>query len=156
VTSGAVLLPWDVTLGGVWTIRSSMPFSARAGRDLNNDGATTDYVPGTTRNTGNRTLDLAPVNAWRALNGLGPIAATQIDTNNYNSVDLRLSKSFALGASRKKVEVVGQVFNVFGTTNLLASGGSGAWVDNALSDSFGRILTAFNRQQGEVAIRFAW
>jgi len=26
------------------------------------------------------------------------------------------------------------------------------WVDNALSDAFGRILTAFNRQQGEVAV----
>ena len=63
VSSGAVLLPWEVTLGGVWTIRSSMPFSGRAGRDLNNDGATTDYVPGTTRNMGNRGLDLTLVNA---------------------------------------------------------------------------------------------
>jgi carboxypeptidase family protein len=156
VSSGAVLLPLDVTLGGVWTIRSSMPFSARAGRDLNNDGATTDYVPGTTRNTGNRVLDLGLVNAWRASNGLGSIALSQIDSNRYNSVDLRLSKSFDLGVSRRKIELVGQVFNVFGTTNLLASGGNGAWVDNALSDSFGRILTAFNRQQGEVAVRFAW
>ena len=155
VGSGAVLLPWDLTLGGVWTLRSSMPFSARAGRDLNNDGATTDYVPETTRNQGNRGLDLGFVNAWRAANGLTPIAASQIDSNRYNSLDVRLSKAFAL-ASGHKVEFIGQVFNLFGTNNLLASGGNGAWVDNSLSDSFGRILTAFNRQQGEVAVRYTW
>ena len=55
MASGSVLLPYDINLGGVWTLRSTMPFSARAGRDLNGDGvATTDYVPGTTRNQGNR------------------------------------------------------------------------------------------------------
>ena len=155
VGSGAVLLPWDVTLGAVWTLRSSMPFSARAGRDLNSDSATTDYVPGTTRNQGNRGLDLGFVNAWRATNGLAPIAAAQIDSNRYNSLDVRLSKSFAL-ASSHKIEFIGQVFNLFGTDNLLASGGNGSWVDNSLSDSFGRILTAFNRQQGEVAVRYSW
>jgi hypothetical protein len=50
---------------------------------------------------------------------------------------------------------VGQLLNILGTKNLLASGGNGASVDNALSDAFGRVLTAFNRQQGEVAVRFA-
>ena len=73
-----------------------MPFSARAGRDLNNDGATTNCI-----NLEPRGIRVTvrwiwrAVNAWRAVNGLGPITATQIDTNNYNSVDLRLSKSFA-------------------------------------------------------------
>jgi hypothetical protein len=45
--SGAYLLPGDVTFGMVWTLRSTAPFSARAGVDLNGDGANTDYVPGT-------------------------------------------------------------------------------------------------------------
>lgn len=156
VSSGSVLLPWDVTVGGVWTIRSTMPFSARAGRDLNNDGATTDYVPGTTRNQGNRDLDLTFVNAYRALNRLGEISADQIDSNRFNSVDLRVSKAFLLGASQNRIELIGQVFNVFGTNNLLSSGGQGSWVDNALSDSFGRILSASNRQQAELALRFVW
>jgi hypothetical protein len=40
------------------------------------------------------------------------------------------------------------VFNLFGTDNLEA-----AWNTNALSDSFGRILQAFNRQQAELAVR---
>ena len=156
VSSGSVLLPWEVTAGAVWTVRSTMPFSARAGRDLNNDGATTDYVPGTSRNQGNRSLDLTAVNAYRSINGLGPIAESQIDSNRYNSVDLRVSKAFHVGSGNQRVELIGQVFNVFGTNNLLASGGQGSWVDNALSDSFGRILSASNRQQGELAIRIVW
>jgi hypothetical protein len=56
----------------------------------------------------------------------------------------------------KKVEIVGQIFNIMGSDNLLASGGLGGYVNNALSDSFGRILAAGNRQQAELAVRFAW
>ena len=104
------------------------------------DGGTTDYVPGTSNNQGNRTLDINLVNAWRAVNGLGPISASQFDSNRFNSVDLRVSKALPLGANRK-AELVAQVFNVFGTDNLLPPGGD-SYVENALSDSFGKILNA--------------
>ncbi len=164
VASGAVLLPYEVTLGAIWTVRSTMPFSAVAGRDLNGDGLATDYVPGTTSNIANRdnTAMLAAVNAWRASNGLGPIAQSNIDSNRYNSVDLRVSKAFPLGG-RRQIEVIGQVFNLLGSDNLIASGGTAAgggvsasWSTNALADSFGRILQASNRQQAELALRFVW
>jgi hypothetical protein len=152
VASGAVLLPYDVTLGGVWTLRSTMPFSAIAGRDLNGDALVTDYVPGTTRAMGTRddARMLDAVNTWRAVNGLGAIAGAQIDENKYNSVDMRASKAFPLGGNRR-VELIAQVFNVFGSDNLQA-----AWTTNALSNSFGRVLQAFNRQQAELAVRFAF
>ena len=53
-----------------------------------------------------------------------------------------------------RLELIGQVFNLLGTDNL---GGVGSTqVTNALSDSFGRILTAQPRQQAELAVRFAW
>jgi len=155
VVSGSALLPWAVTVGGVWTVRSPMPFSPVAGRDLNNDGATTDLVPGTTRNSGNRDVNLVAVNAYRALNGLAPVTEGQIDTNRYNSVDVRATRTFQMPGA-KKLELIAQVFNVFGSDNLLASGGLGGYVNNALSDSFGRILAAGNRQQAEFAVRFAW
>jgi hypothetical protein len=152
VASGSVLLPYDINLGAVWQLRSAMPFSALAGVDLNGDGVVTDYVPGTTRNLGNRENGrmLDAVNAWRTSRGLGTIDESQIDTNDFNSFDVRASKSFALGGMRR-LELIGQVFNVFGRDNLAA-----AWVTNALSNQFGRSRQAFNRQQGEVAIRFAW
>ena len=77
VASGSFLLPADVTIGGVFSYRSTMPFSAIAGVDINGDGNVTDYVPGTARNVFNRGNDaamLAAVNAWRAVNNLGPIS----------------------------------------------------------------------------------
>ncbi|MQA31731.1 MAG: hypothetical protein GEU82_18170 [Luteitalea sp.] len=153
VASGAFLLPHDVTLGAVWAWRSSMPFSALAGRDLNNDGANTDYAPGTTRNQGNRDLDLDAVNAWRATNGLGPIAPDQIDSNRYSRLDVRMNKGIRFGQTRR-LELIAQVFNLLGTDNL---GGVGTGrVTNTLSDSFGRILTALPRQQAELAVRFVF
>jgi len=148
--SGSFALPLSLQFSAVWTLRSSLPFSAQAGRDLNNDGFTTDFVPGTTKNQGGRNLDLSLVNAWRGLNGLKPIAASQIDSTRYNRLDIRLSKAIALGNSRK-LELIGQVFNLLGTDNL---GGIGtSQITNALSDSFGRVLSALPRQQAEFAAR---
>jgi hypothetical protein len=150
VSSGSVTVPAGVQVGAVWTLRSKMPFSALAGLDLNSDGSVSDYVPGTSRNA----FDLGLVNAWRAQNRLGPITASRFDSNRYNSLDLRVSKAIQLG-DRRKVELIGQLFNVFGIDNLLPPG-SGGYVDNALSDSFGKILSAQPRQQGEIAIRYAF
>jgi hypothetical protein len=154
VASGAVLLPWDLTFGAVWTLRSGLPFSALAGRDINGDGFVTDYVPGTSRNQGGRNLDLSAVNAWRALNGRAAIPDTQIESTRFNSIDVRVSRVFEIGGSRK-VEVLAQVFNLLGTDNLDAPFTSGR-VTNALSDTFGRILTARARQQAELGVRFTF
>jgi hypothetical protein len=154
VVSGAVLVRYDVQIGAVWTLRSSLPFNVIAGKDLNGDGFNTDYVPGTTRNQGNRDLNLDAVNAWRAANGEAAISANQIDSSRFNSIDLRISKKFSLGGSRR-IEALVQVFNLFNATNLLAPFTSGQ-VTNALSDSFGRILTAKPGTQAELGARVIW
>jgi len=161
VASGSIVLPYDLNLGGVWTLRSTMPLSARAGRDLNADGVTgTDYVPGTRRNQGNRGDNdafLAAVNAWRAQNGRAPIAASQIATNDYNRFDVRVSKALTLGARR--VEFIAQVFNLFGRDNWgvgLTGATQSPYQENALSDAFGRILAVQPRQQAELAVRFTF
>ena len=153
VASGAYLIPGDVTLGMVWTLRSTAPFSARAGVDLNGDGANTDYVPGTHKGQGNRDLDIGLVNAWRATRGLGPINPAQISKNDYNKVDLRLSKAFTLSGKRR-IEGIFQIFNLFGRDNLGGIGSS--FQSNALSDSFGQLLTAQPRQQAEIALRMTF
>jgi hypothetical protein len=164
VASGSMLLKYDVNLGAVWTLRSTMPFNARAGLDLNNDGSAIgftqgaafgDYVPGTTRNMGNRDNEkmLAAVNAFRALNGRAPIDASQIDTNEQNRLDVRLSKAFGLAGNRR-VELIAQVFNLLGTDILGAI--EQGWVENALSPSFGTLQTVQPRQQAELAIKFVF
>ena len=110
-------------------------------------------MPGTTRNQGNRNLDLGLVNAWRVANGLGPISADPDRQQPLQPGRRARQQSHSLGDSRK-LELIGQVFNLFGTDNL---GGVGtAQVTNALSDSFGRILTALPRQQAELAVRFVF
>lgn len=168
VGSGSVLLKYDINLGAVWMLRSTMPFSARAGLDLNRDGVTvsgqqTDYVPGTTRdvfNRGNNAALLQIVNAYRAAtrdathpNGYAPIPESQIDTNSVSQLDVRVSKAIFLGGNRK-LELIAQVFNLLGTDNL--GGIARGWVENALSNSFGRVLTVLPRQQAELAVRFGW
>jgi hypothetical protein len=153
VASGAVLLPYDVNLGAVWTYRSTLPFSALTGT-FGVDGQPL-YVPGTTRNQGNRDLNLALVNAYRALSGAAPISANAIDKNDFNSLDVRASKSIALGGPR--VELIAQVFNVLGRDNLSAPlQGNTGQVLNAQSSSFGQILSAGPRQQAELALRLIW
>jgi hypothetical protein len=155
VMSTGILVPYNITVGAIWTLRSTLPFSALAGVDLNRDGANTDYVPGTSANMGNRRTEtmLSAVNVWRASRGLTAIPASQIDTNGYNRFDVRASKAIALGANRK-LDLIAQLFNVFGTNNL---GGIGTgWVTNSLSDTFGRIVDAQPRQQAELAVRFTF
>jgi outer membrane receptor protein involved in Fe transport len=154
VASGSVLLPYDITVGAVWTGRTQLPWNATAGRDLNADGFNTDLVPGTTRNSGSRSLNLDAVNAWRASNGRAPIPESQIESSRINLVDIRASKAIRFGAS-SKVDLTAQVFNLFDTTNLQAQYGGGR-VTNALSDAFGRILTARPGRQAELAVRLAW
>jgi outer membrane receptor protein involved in Fe transport len=154
VASGAVLLPYQVTVGAVWTYRSTLPFSALTGT-FGVDGQPL-YVSGTTRNQGNRDLNLDLVNAYRAQNGLAPITAGQIDKNDFNSLDVRGSKSFTLPRG-PRLEVIVQVFNVLGRDNLSAPlQGNTGQVLNALSHSFGQILSAGARQQAELAARIAW
>ena len=131
---------------------SAAPFSAYSA-NFSADGQR-QYVPGTSRNQGNRDLDLAAVNAYRAQNGLGPVDPSQIQTDRYSSVDVRFSKAIQI-AGQTKLELIAQVFNILGTDNLNAPF-SGGQVTNALSSSFGMILTAKNRQQGELAVRFIW
>ena len=143
-----------MTVGIVWTARSQLPWSATAGRDLNKDGFTSDLVPGTTRNSGSRNLNLDAVNVYRAANGLSPVTASQIDSSAFNIADMRLGKSFVL-RGRTKLDIVAQVFNFMNTTNLQDQYGGGR-TTNALSAVFGSIQTARPKAQGELAVKLGW
>ena len=134
VVSGVRQLPARIIVGAVWNLRTSYPFSAKAGVDLNGDGANTDYVPGTTKNMGNRNTAamLVAVNAYRATLRLAPISESQIDSSLFSRLDLRASKAIALGESRK-LEL--------GRDNL--GGLSTFYNTNVRSDAFGRIQAGF-------------
>ena len=158
VASGTARLPFDITLGAVWTIRSALAYSALAGVDLNGDGVSNnDYVPGTTRNQAGRddastTAVLQKVNEWRVVRNLRPIPESQLQSSDFNRFDIRVSRSINLGGTRS-VDLVAQVFNVFGRDNLVGGTGGGA-VNNALSNAYGRYTIAAPRQDAEVGISF--
>ena len=152
VAGGFVQLPWQITAGMFWQIRSSLPFSASAAGVIIDN--VTQYVTGTSRNIGNRDNGklLAAVNAYRAALAapLGPIPESQIDSSRFNSFDLKLTRAFKI-RERGKLEVIGQAFNLFGVTNL-TGGTTGA----GNSANFGKILGASNLQQAELAGRFVF
>jgi Carboxypeptidase regulatory-like domain/TonB dependent receptor len=155
VASGSALLPAKITFGAVWTVRSSLPFSALS-NTLDVDGIR-QYVPGTTRDQGNRNLDLSLVNAYRATQGLGPIAGG-IDSSRFNSFDILVTRPVWV-KERRRLELALQVFNLFGTQNLGVPNGqlvAGGNTTNATSPSFGKIQGAFNLQQAELSARFAF
>ena len=154
VASGSVLLPYAITVGAVWTARSQLPWTALAGRDLNGDTFNTDLVPGTTRNSGSRDLNLTAVNIYRAANGLPAVTDSQIESSALSVADLRVSKSIKLQGTMK-LDLVLQVFNFLNTKNLQDQYAGGR-VNNALSASFGRILAARPMAQGEVAAKLVW
>jgi len=155
VASGTVDLPFKLTLGAIWTAKSSVPFSALAAA-FNADG-TQQYVPGTSRNQGNRNLNLAAVNAYRATQGLTPVTASMMKTNPYDSFDVHFSRKFPLPEHRY-IEVIAQVFNLFGHQNLLgvAAGTSGYDTNAASPTGFGTLGSAGNLQQAELAARFVF
>ena len=155
VASGIVDLPLKFTLGVIWTAKSSVPFSALSA-DVNNDGQQ-QYVPGTSRNQGNRNLSLSAVNTYRAGLGLAPVTASMIDRNPYDSFDIHLSRRFNLTQSRY-LEGIVQVFNLFGHENLqgVAAGLSGYVNSAASSTGFGTLTSAGNLQQAELAARFVF
>ena len=147
VASGAVMIPWEIQLGAVMTYRSKLPFNVTAGRDINRDTFVTDYVPGTSRNQGNRDLDIALVNAWRAsAAGLAAIDPSTINTTEFKSIDVRASKAFNLPRVGR-LDFIVQVFNLFNHVNY--SGIQG----NSLATTFGQASTAGAGRQAEIGVR---
>src|SRR5207302_6652885 len=119
VFSGGGQLPAKIVVGAIWNLRTSYPFSAKAGIDLNSDGALTDYVPGTTKNMGNRNTAamLVTGNAYRATPALTPLSASHTDSSLCSRLDLRTSKASALGESRG-IESIAEGLDVSGRDNL--------------------------------------
>ena len=151
VASGSAVLPFKIQIGAIWQARSRLPFTAQS--TVQFDGVT-QYIPGLSRNLGNRdnTRVLAAVNAWRAslASPLAPLGAAQIDSSRFTSFDFLVSRSFFVHEQRR-IELRGQVFNLFGTTNL-----TGSTTTSGASANFGKILGAANLQQAELAVRFVF
>ncbi|MCS7181547.1 MAG: TonB-dependent receptor [Thermoanaerobaculum sp.] len=98
VLSAVVLLPFDIQLSTIATVRSGFPFTPTDGRDLNNDTYTGDRAYWNGKRYGR--------NSFRQ--------------PYFRNVDLRLSKIFRFGAGME-LEVIGEVFNLFDASNFRTS-----------------------------------
>ena len=145
-----------------------------------NANGTAQYVPGTTRNQGNRNLNFAAVNAYRTdynlVNSCGYGAnATKAGcaggsatgyVANFSPVSANLGpnsfvstqyKDFDLRVSKfifqhesMKLEIIGQAFNLFGFENYTGI------TTSAVAAGLGQPTNAGNVQIGELAAKFTF
>jgi hypothetical protein len=135
VVSGQAGIPAGVTVSGIWTLSSGVPMDI-----LMPDAAT--RVPVLQRNAGGRIFQdardlnafISSINASGGIDGvLLPLVSNDARfTDSFNSLDLRVSRPFALGGS-VRIEPMIELFNVFNVTNVLGvSNGNYAGFSNVL------------------------
>jgi hypothetical protein len=121
VLSGSFLLPGGIRLSPLWTIASGVPMDI-----LMPDASS--RVPTLPRNAGGRELQTAAeLNAFiRTQNAAGGIDGVPLPlvsedarfNDSFHSLDLRVSRAFALGR-RSSLTAIAEVFNLFDVTNVL-------------------------------------
>jgi len=157
VASSSYQAPWGITLGAVYNIRSSEPFSETS-TTRNVDGSS-QYVTGTSRNQGRRDLDYTQINAYRTTltykdnqgvtHFFPTVDPSMLASGRYNELDIRAARGFNLGESRH-LDVIAQVFNVMGTYNYTG-------ITTSLSSlSWGQPTGAGPLQQAELALHFTF
>jgi len=121
VASGQVLAPGKVNVSALWTASSGVPMDI-----MMPSGQT--RIPVLQRNAGGRQFKtaaelntyLTQLNANGGINGVPlPLVSNTARFNDaFSSLDLRVSRTFALGA-KVRIEPMVEVFNLFNTTNIL-------------------------------------
>jgi hypothetical protein len=148
--SGIVRLPWDLQASAIADFRSSLPMNPVSSIDLNADGYANDLPAGVTRFSGCRDLNLSAINTFRQSRNLP--AVSDIACPGFANVDIRLAKSFALGATQD-LEVIAQLFNVAHRANYNVPS------NNITATTFGQstsLLPNINApsRQVELAVRY--
>jgi Carboxypeptidase regulatory-like domain len=131
--AGVMALPWRFDLGLNFSYSNAPPFSPIVGNiDFNGDGTTGDLLPGTTTGQFNRGLGHADlvrlVDQFNQNYALKPdphgiiipritLPASYSFDHGYQSLDLRLSRTFAL-RERWRLRLIGEVFNLYNAANL--------------------------------------
>jgi hypothetical protein len=159
VLSGSVMLPGKIMVGGIYSFRTNLPFSVAtstltpAGGVFTanpNPNGTAQYVPGTTRDQGNRNLNYAALNLYRSQIGLSSnLSASSVASTKYSDFDIRISKYFFQHETRR-LEIIGQAFNLFGTENYTTI------TNSPISATFGAPTAANTVQIGELAAKFTF
>jgi hypothetical protein len=165
--AGALPLPWHFDLGFNFSYASFPPFTAYvSGIDFNGDGTVDDLLPGTTVNAFNRSMGRA--NLERLVGAFNERYAGTTDAHgtsiprltlpasysfgdNYQTLDLRLTRSVALG-HHVRLSLIAEAFNIYNASNL--SGYTGDLTSSAFGQPTGRLTQIFG-SGGPRAFQFA-
>jgi hypothetical protein len=128
---GTFEVPWGVSIAPIWTISSSVPMdslvpalSARLpnirrnalGRDIQNGAQLLTAIAAYNALPSCATAPPGPCNAGAVVPGSSITPGTQFG-DNFNSLDLRVTKTFKIG-ERQRVQFISEVFNLSNTTNI--------------------------------------
>src|SRR5262245_29271291 len=140
--SGVANLPLGFSAGLIMTLESGAPMTVKIpgvtalNSDLNGDGTSNDLLPGTGFNTVNRDIKASDLSrlvdqyntqfagkpALRGANQFFPRLALPSNFDlgdSFQSTEVRLTKEFNVIKERLKLELTGEVFNLFNTSNKL-------------------------------------
>jgi hypothetical protein len=169
VVNGIYELPRGFQVSGIFTYASGLPFNIITNRDFLLDGAGFDRFPLLPRNAGGRQVRTgAELNQWITIFNtsndpaivamrqncgmctLRPVDPNLKFTDHFINLDLRFSKTFAIG--RFEVEPIVEFFNIFNVANF--SGYEGDIGSSEFGKPFATAGEAFG-QGGPRAIQFA-
>jgi hypothetical protein len=148
--SGVADLPLGLRAGLIVSFESGAPFSATipgtTESDLNGDGTNNDFLPGTGFNSINRDISVSDLRRLvdqyntqfagkpAPRGGQFPLLTlpSNIDSlgDSFQSYDVRLSKQFNIIAERLKLELIGELYNIFNISNRRDFSGS---IDNGFA-----------------------
>ena len=131
--AAAVGLPYGVQFSGILRALSGTPFAVSAGFDIDGDGQTQNDRPdGLPITVGREKVQesLQIINALRATRNLAPISADLLKLDPFISLDLRLTKSFAIRPGNR-IEAFLEGYNLLNRVNY-AGGGNGSIISSSL------------------------
>lgn len=131
--AAAVDVGWGVQFSGILRALSGTPFGVSAGFDLDGDGQTSNDRPeGLPITVGREEVQesLSIINSLRATRNLAPITEDQLKLDPFVSLDLRLTKRFALRGNAR-IEGFLEGYNVLNRVNY-AGGGNGSVISSSL------------------------
>jgi hypothetical protein len=155
--SAVVQIPGDIQLSPIFIFRSALPVAITQGLDLNADGTNNEipdrafaYNP----NDPSHPLDIGTCATWNCGRGY-----------RFTQTNIRASRAFKLGSSRARVDVIGEIFNLFNVENPTAfvtrrfNGSIAAPVPNApfmTATSFAGDFRQPEQRIGQLGLRFSF
>lgn len=128
--AGFVALPWNFQMAFSLSAYSRPPLTAYvSAADFNGDGTTNDLFPGTSVNQLGRGIDKSDlkrlVDRYNTLYARTPITLplTYSFNDTFTTTDLRITHTFTLNTALR-LSLIGEVFNVFNTANLVQYSGN--------------------------------